>query len=187
MSPLPKITENINLHVKNLLQDGDAAYYELLAVDPEYMQAIQSSDRYRIEKMMLIYKASGMTPSQWFKAHPPKPIIENIPILEIDVSRDVLRQRIAKRTEKMALTGLIDEVAYLEQKYGREPNAMKAIGIIEVLEYLDGKVSKEAMIENIAVHTGQLAKRQQTFNRSQFENKKLFPLEAIVKEAEIYM
>lgn len=187
ISKLPPIDATLNLHVKALMHNSESVYDELQRIDPETMEKISKSDRYRIEKMMLIYKASGVPPSLWFKEHPAQPVIADIPILEIDVSRDVLRQRIALRTEKMAQMGLIDEVAYLEQKYGREPNAMKAIGIIEVLEYLDGKVSKEAMIGNIAVHTGQLAKRQQTFNRSQFENRKLFPLEAIVKEAELYM
>jgi tRNA dimethylallyltransferase len=54
---------------------------------------------------------------------------------------------------------------------------MSSIGIVEVLEYLDGKVSKEAMLENISTHTAQLAKRQQTFNRTQFENVISAPLE----------
>jgi tRNA dimethylallyltransferase len=68
----------------------------------------------------------------------------------------------------MAESGLIDEVAMLEQKYGRDHNAMKAIGIIEVLAFLDGEYSKEEMIDSIITHTAQLAKRQQTFNRTQF-------------------
>jgi tRNA dimethylallyltransferase len=41
---------------------------------------------------------------------------------------------------------------------------------VEVLEYLDGKTTKEEMLELISTHTAQLAKRQQTFNRTQFGN-----------------
>jgi len=74
---------------------------------------------------------------------------------------------------------LLDEICYLEQKYSRLPHAMGSIGIVEVLEYLDNKVSKEEMVENISVHTGQLAKRQQTFNRTQFENITHAPLEEL--------
>jgi tRNA dimethylallyltransferase len=47
---------------------------------------------------------------------------------------------------------------------------MSSIGIVEVLEYLDNKVTKEVMLENISLHTAQLAKRQQTFNKTQFKN-----------------
>jgi len=57
----------------------------------------------------------------------------------------------------------------LERKYTRLPNSMGAIGIVEVLEYLDSKVTQEEMLENISTHTAQLAKRQATFNRTQFE------------------
>jgi tRNA dimethylallyltransferase len=50
---------------------------------------------------------------------------------------------------------------------------------VEVLEYLDGKVTLEQMCENISTHTAQLAKRQQTFNRTQFENVISAPLEEL--------
>jgi tRNA dimethylallyltransferase len=119
---------------------------------------------------MLIYEASNLSPTEWFKQNPPKPIIKELPIYNIDVERAILRERIEKRTQTMYEMGLIDEVCYLEQKYTRAPNPMSAIGIVEVLEYLDAKVTKDAMLKNIATHTAQLAKRQQTFNRTQFKN-----------------
>jgi tRNA dimethylallyltransferase len=45
---------------------------------------------------------------------------------------------------------------------------MKAIGIKETLAYLDGIYSKNEMIEKISTNTARLAKRQKTFNNSQF-------------------
>lgn len=56
---------------------------------------------------------------------------------------------------------------------------MNSIGIVEVLEYLDGKVTQDEMCENISLHTAQLAKRQQTFNRTQFEGVIHAPLEEL--------
>ncbi len=187
ISPLPEMSDALKLHVKTLLQDLPRAYEELLAVDTEYIQRISPVDRYRIEKMLLIYKASNMAPSQWFKEHPAKPVIADLPLFEIEVSREVLRERIVKRTHQMIAQGLIDEVARLEQQYTREPHAMKAIGISEVLAFFDGHCSKETMIENIINHTAQLAKRQQTFNRSQFKHQTLLPLKDIAAAAEKYM
>lgn len=183
LSELPKITQEVSEKVTLLLKDIQSAYELLYTLDPEYMKNISSSDRYRIEKMLLIYEASKMTPSKWFKQNPPKPIIKNLNIYNIDVERDVLRERILKRTAKMLELGLIDEICRLEQKYTRLPHAMNSIGIVEVLEFLDGKVNKEQMLENISTHTAQLAKRQQTFNRTQFENithAKLDELEDII-------
>ena len=113
--------------------------------------------------------------------NPPIPIIKELDIFNIDVDRDILRQRIALRTSKMLETGLIDEVCYLEHKYSRAPHSMSSIGIIEVLEYLDNRVSKEELLTNISTHTAQLAKRQQTFNRTQFKNITHAPLNELEK------
>ena len=105
--------------------------------------------------------------------------MEDVELYEIAVLRDILRKRIEKRTKKMIQNGLIDEVAFLERKYTREPNPMKAIGIKETLEFLDGKLNKEELAEQISIHTAQLAKRQQTFNRSQFQHKKSLELQEL--------
>ncbi len=169
LSDIQKITQKAAVNAEERLSDLQSCYSFLYELDGEYMKNISPSDRYRIEKAILIYEASGLSPSEWFKQNPPKPIIRNLPIYNIETDREVLRQRIKKRTLKMVESGLIDEVCHLEQRYTRLPNSMGSIGIVEVLEYLDGKVTKEQMIENISTHTAQLAKRQQTFNRTQFE------------------
>ena len=170
LSSLPDIDNTTRLKVSEKLKDLQNCYELLYKVDSKYMKNISSNDSYRIEKAMLIYKSSKLSPTKWFELHPPKPIIENLDIYNIAVDRDILRQRILRRTSNMLKSGLIDEVCYLEQKYTRAPHSMGAIGIVEVLEYLDGKVTKEQMLENISTHTAQLAKRQQTFNKTQFKN-----------------
>jgi len=170
LSPLPNITKEISWHVENELKDLQKAYKFLSDIDTIYMKNISPNDRYRIEKALLIFKASNLTPTQWFEKNPPKPIIKDLDIYNIDVDRDILRDRISKRTHKMLEMGVIDEVCYLEQKYTRLPHAMNSIGIVEVLEYLDSKISLDEMVQNISTHTAQLAKRQQTFNRTQFQH-----------------
>lgn len=179
LSDIPKITQELSLHVKAKLKNLQNCYEFLSSLDKEYMKSISPNDSYRIEKALLIYEASKLTPSEWFKQNPKKPVIENLPIFNIDVGRDILRDRIKKRTQKMLASGLIDEVCRLEQRYRRLPHSMGSIGIIEVLEYLDGRVTIEQMIENISTHTAQLAKRQQTFNRTQFESVVSAPLEEL--------
>jgi tRNA dimethylallyltransferase len=93
-----------------------------------------------------------------------------MPLYQIDMPRDLLRKRIALRTELMVKEGLIDEICMLEKKYTRTPNCMKAIGIKETLDYLDGVYDKKTLIEKISTNTSRLAKRQTTFNNSQFKN-----------------
>jgi len=145
LSELPIISKEISQSVKQEIVDVEKCHDLLKSKDEIYMKNIAKNDSYRIEKALLIYRASGLTPSEWFKQNPPKPIIKDLDIYNIDVDRNILRDRISKRTNKMLEHGLIDEVCTLEKKYSRLPNSMGAIGIVEVLEYLDGKVTKEEM------------------------------------------
>ncbi len=180
ISSLPKIGKEAKEETQKLLSNLEEAYNFLSQKDPSYMKKIEKSDRYRTEKMLNLFFQTKLTPSEYFKANPPIPTItEKLPIYEIEVERDVLRKRIELRTQKMLKDGLIDEVFYLEKNYTREPNCMKAIGIKEVLAYFDGYYTKQEMKERIVIHTAQLAKRQRTFNKSQFLEKTLLPLEGI--------
>jgi len=172
ISEIPKITEEIKKEAKKL------NYEFLQKIDPLYASKISPNDTYRIQKGIEIYLATKTPPTQYFKQHPPKPIINNLPIYEIAINRDILRKRIIKRTQKMFDKGLIDEVAYLEKKYrDRRLPALKAIGIKEVLDYFNGMYDLDTLKEKIITNTARLAKRQQIFNKTQFPIKVSAPLE----------
>jgi tRNA dimethylallyltransferase len=186
ISPIPAADEEVRSRVEAMLADLSKAYETLRAIDPGYAARLSSTDRYRIEKALQLFYQSGQKPSAYFGAHPPSPVAPNVALFEIGIERAELWERIERRTEKMIEAGLVDEVAYLEKKYGRAPHPMKAIGIAEVLDYFDGKHSHSQMKERIAIHTRQLAKRQATFNRTQFPaHPRLTPDEAFKAVSEL--
>ena len=163
ISPMPDISQEIKKEAKKF------TYEKLKQIDPIFTSKISPNDTYRISKGAEIYLATNLPPSEYFKKNPPIPILPKIPIFEIDIDRNTLRKRIQKRTEKMFKMGLIDEVAYLEAKYkDRRLPALKAIGIKEVLDYFNGIYTKEELFKKILTNTARLAKRQQTFNKTQF-------------------
>ena len=169
ISDLPKPSKQTEQEVKEILSNLESAYKLLQTIDLEYSKKINPGDRYRIEKALTIYKTTNQKPSLYFKQNPPKPILKDLPIYEIAIDREVLRERIKLRTKKMLDMGLIDEVAYLEHKYTRAPQSMGAIGIKEVLDFFDGRYNLEQLKEKIITNTARLAKRQVTFNRSQLK------------------
>ncbi|MDD5406486.1 MAG: tRNA (adenosine(37)-N6)-dimethylallyltransferase MiaA [Sulfurovaceae bacterium] len=183
ISSMPNISDNVKLETTNFLNDLSQAYEYLNSIDPVYMSKIKSNDRYRIEKALMLYLQTLTPPSKYFRTNPPISIITApLPIYEIQIDRQILRERIAQRTINMINDGLIKEVEMLEAKYTRSPNPMKSIGIKETLEFLDGKLTKDELMTQISTHTAQLAKRQTTFNRSQFVDKKLLGIKEIYKE-----
>lgn len=169
LSPLPSIDRSVRRRVDALLARPDEARALLTERAPLFARRLAPSDRYRMEKGLLILLQTGRDPEEYFRDNPPKPVIDApLPLYEITMPRERLRDRIIRRTDAMLRMGLIDEVTGLEYRYGRAPQSMKAIGIVEVLAYLDGRLDLRQMREKIITNTARLAKRQSTFNRSQF-------------------
>ncbi|WP_368028841.1 tRNA (adenosine(37)-N6)-dimethylallyltransferase MiaA [Arcobacter sp. s6] len=171
---LKALTEGLSQGVDSKIKldlPVNEAYDLLYNLDKEYMQKIEKNDRYRIEKAYAIYKQTGLCPTSYFEKNPKVPVAKDLKIFEILWPKEELKKRIAKRTKIMIKSGLVDEVIFLERTYSREPNCMASIGIVETLEYLDGKLTKQELEEKISSNTIKLAKRQNTFNKSQFTNK----------------
>lgn len=182
ISTLPKISDSTKKDISTRLKSLNKTYQWLDKLDHTYMTHIASTDRYRVEKALSIYLETGLTPTEYFTAYPPQPTIsEPLPIYQIIWEREILRKRIALRTQLMLDDGLIDEVCMLENKYSRTPNSMKSIGIKETLAYLDGHYDKEILQQKITTNTARLAKRQNTFNNSQFDNVIKGSVEALEK------
>lgn len=153
------------------LLDLSLAFKEIQDLDPLYAAKISAHDSYRIEKWYEVFYESGEIATTYFAKNQKEPIIKEIPIFDILVDREALRKKITLRTNLMIQNGLIDEIFYLEKKYTRTPAPMGAIGIKETLSFLDGKITKQELGELITIHTAQLAKRQETFNKSQFPDR----------------
>jgi len=172
ISPFPTISQDIKDRVTYLVKYEISQIYQMLSkIDGKYMAGIANNDKYRIEKALSIYLSTKQTPTDYFRDNPAKSvIIGKLPIYSIHTDREILLKRIKIRTKKMIERGLIDEVAYLEKRYNRSPNSMKSIGIKETLDYFDGRLDINRLEERIVINTRQLAKRQNTFNNSQFKD-----------------
>ena len=169
------VKEKIQTHLHNLPE----AYAMIEHYDSAYAHKIASTDRYRIEKWLEIFLSAHTIPSEYLVLHKNKALLEEVVLFEIETDKEALREKIALRTELMFKNGLIDEVFALENRYTRAPQCMKSIGIKEVLDYLDGKYSLKTVHEKITTNTTQLAKRQRTFNASQFPEHTKEPAEKL--------
>ncbi len=168
LSQKPSVSLHVRNEINRLLSDLPHAYALIEQNDPAYAVRIASSDRYRIEKWLEIFITLEITPSEYLAQSKQKPLLPNVALFEIETERSLLAERIGLRTQHMIEQGLVEEVFSLEKRYTRAPQCMKAIGIKEVLDYFDGKLPLKALAERISLNTVHLAKRQRTFNASQF-------------------
>jgi tRNA dimethylallyltransferase len=85
----------------------------------------------------------------------------------LNLDRELLRQRIARRFETMFASGAVEEVeALLALKLDPSLPAMKAIGVPEITAMLAGELEEAAAIERAVIATRQYAKRQRTWFRN---------------------
>jgi tRNA dimethylallyltransferase len=92
----------------------------------------------------------------------------------LTVPRQVLHQRIQRRSAEMVQRGLIEEVASVLAE-GHPPAApgLDGIGIREAVECLHGSRPRDTVAQAITISTRQYAKRQQTWFRHQLEGEVL--------------
>lgn len=167
ISVLPKRKSSTQEKIKNL-GNIEQKYAFLQKIDSAFANSIKPQDSYRISRALEIFFDANCIPSLYFIENPPIPILNNCSIFEIVLDKEYLRKRIALRTKAMLEQGLIAEVENLVENYGEMCQWAKSIGIKEVLDYKKGKFNLQELETQIATHTAQLAKRQRTFNKTQF-------------------
>lgn len=151
-----------------LSEKGEVALLEeLRRQDPEWGNKLNLRDHYRVVRALVIIEESGRKVSEmWQEFHetaPPFPY----PLLKValKIPRDVLRERVRTRTEKMLKMGWLDEVTKLLEMGFASTSALKTVGYRECVTHLQQKTSREELIEQVVTSTMQLAKKQMTWLR----------------------
>lgn len=164
---LPVATEIQKQVADELAIEGGAEklHQELLAKDPEYGTKIHLSDHYRIGRAIELMRSQNKTVTQIQKEFADVQEKFPYPLLKIGPSwdRDVLKERIHLRTQKMLQQGLLDEVRLLLDQGLESWAPMSSVGYKESIAYLKGEISSEDLLEEISKNTRQLAKRQRTW------------------------
>ena len=161
---------------------NDEIYALALRIDPEFAAKLSAADSFRLKKWLSIYKFCGEAPSKFLRENTAPPVISDIKIFEIDAPKQWLAQRIEARTKAMFERGLLEEAEFLFARYGTECRALGCIGLKECGQLLCGQISRAQCEQLVSLHTVQLAKRQRTFNRSQFADKISAPPQELERE-----
>jgi tRNA dimethylallyltransferase len=152
--------ENFRQEKNNLaLQNGNQYLHDKLhQIDPVTAKKLHLNDLFRVIRALEVYEKTGKPISaQQTKKELPYKIIYVCLGME---DRSILYQRINQRVLTMIESGLIEEVQFLVNKYGKTLSLLKTLGYKEVLDFLDHKCSLEEMIDNIQKNTRHFARRQ---------------------------
>lgn len=136
--------------------------------DPQTARLLKAPDPQRVARALAVLKATGR-PLASFQQEAQRGLLDAYEVerIVLNPDRDVLRERIAGRFERMFEAGAAEEVRAL-RALNLDPSLppMKAIGVPEISDWLDGKVSREEATARAVTATRQYAKRQRTWFRS---------------------
>lgn len=142
----------------------EEVYAFLQKVDPKTASRLHPNDLKRIVRALEIYEQIGKPMSEIIKSE--ECLEYDLTMLGLNLSREVLYERINLRVDKMLEEGLIEEVKALKNRgYDEKLTSMQGIGYKEILTYLRGEISLEEAIELIKMGSRRLAKRQLTWFR----------------------
>ena len=154
------------LRTQQYLYGNGYVYNELKKIDPQSAERIEENDYVRIERALEVYHLTGIKMSQLQKQHSFSEKLYDFFKIGIDIEREILKNIIEIRLDKMLKDGFTDEVIKLrDMGYDKTLKPMQSIGYKEISDYLDGLISFENAKEKIIINTRRLAKRQMTWLR----------------------
>lgn len=169
VGPVPK---NIQEQVAQFKAQG-ALYSELQARDPHSAARIGERDPYRLERALGLVLSEGRTLKEieeQFKCQN-ETLGQQYKLEKVGVKcdREVLRKRIARRTEQMLEMGFIEEVESLLKIGYADTKPLCSVGYKEVVAFLNGCMRRADLLPTIVTSTMQLAKKQMTWFKRDHE------------------
>jgi len=162
----PKVDENIRNYYRKLREiHGKEYLFSLLQKkDAQAAQKIKPNDTIRVIRALEVLEQSGESIISKQSRHSFADSPYNTYKIGLQVDSQQLKERIARRTEKMIATGLVSEVEnLLGRGYDKNLKPLQSLGYKQVIRYLSGECNWEEALRLINRDTWHYAKRQMTW------------------------
>ena len=159
---IPTITDEVRAKAMSDFEEFglDSLCLELKMRDPDLYNTIDLKNHKRVIHAIEVCRQTGR-PFSELRTNTKKERPFNIIKIGLNIERELLFERISKRTEQMIAEGLIEESKSL-LKY-RNLNSLNTVGYKEIFAYFDGVFTLDEAIEKIKRNTRVYAKKQLTW------------------------
>jgi tRNA dimethylallyltransferase len=162
-----------------------ALHADLALVDPDAAARIHATDAQRIQRALEVWRGTGRPISAWQQAASRTRLAYRVlKLILAPRDRSVLHVRIEQRFDAMLAVGFLDEVRTLRALPPLHSHpapldlpALRAVGYRQAWEHLDGVTSASEFRERAIAATRQLAKRQFTWLRREYDARWFDPAE----------
>ena len=135
--------------------------HELIEKDPNYAQKVDLQNPARIIRALTAIRITGRPFSTLLTGK--KEALFNIQRYVIELSRELMYDRINTRVDKMMESGLLEEVKQLYPKHNKVVE--NTVGYKEFIPYLSGDIALDEAVEQVKMNSRRYAKRQMTWFR----------------------
>lgn len=176
MIPVPRVSDKTREEVRLLFEaeGSEKLWSKVENLDPDYALKVSKQDSYRVQRALEILLSGPKTISEAQAEFLCQESLlkknYRIQKIALDLDRDLLRKRVALRTEQMLANGWIEEVKLLRERSFGSWAPLSSVGYFEVGEFLDQKISLGELKDKIITSTMQLAKKQRTWFKRDLEN-----------------
>jgi tRNA dimethylallyltransferase len=161
--PDPEIRQQL---LRERIEFGnDYLYEKLKKIDPVIAGRLLPQNWKRVIRALEVFYITGIPISD---IHQEKTDVNLLKAYQYGINwdRQLLYERINRRTEEMISNGLTAEVkSLLDAGYSPEPNALNTVGYKEIIRYIMGEYTLEKAVDLIKRNTRRYAKRQMTWFR----------------------
>lgn len=173
LSDLPESDPAIRQELDAELQTHGlpALHARLASLDPSAAARIHPNDPQRTLRALEVIQLTGRPLSEQQGQRRAELPVRLLKLVLCPADRSVLHQRIGLRFEQMLATGLIEEVERLRAmpEVHADLPALRAVGYRQVWEALDGNFPRAELKDRGIFATRQLAKRQITWLRAEYD------------------
>ncbi|MDE7509594.1 MAG: tRNA (adenosine(37)-N6)-dimethylallyltransferase MiaA [Muribaculaceae bacterium] len=160
---LPEVPGEIRRRVYDEWRErGDERMLERLRrLDPEYFEVVDRRNMKRVVHAIEIIETSGRT---FTSLRTGRRLRRNFDIefIHIDMTREILFDRINRRVDEMVASGLEEEARRVYPLRGL--NSLNTVGLKEMFAWFDGVMDRTTAIERIKKNTRVYAKKQLTWH-----------------------
>ena len=136
---------------------------DLAEKDPESAKKLHVNDRYRVERALVIWYGFGLKSSEVHKQFVSQALPYETLKIGLHLERDVLRDVLAARIQRMNQLGFREEVQALLDRGLEDWWPLRSVGYQEWVDVLKGRASEVEINDKILTSHMQLAKKQMTW------------------------
>ncbi len=146
---------------------GEAMHRRLARIDPLAAARIHPKDRVRLLRALEVFEQTGRPLGELQREHAMGAPRYPHRVLYVDLPRETLDARIARRIDGFLAAGWLEETRQLLHRWGPRVRPMHSVGYRQMAEHVRGETPLETARERAIVATRRYARRQRTWWRGE--------------------